>query len=81
MAIQIVDPELQRTRGRALQAWYDEWAGRQIAAGVDGPVPPGRRDPSDYNQHVPDLESDGDAMDEFHSTARVIMGLPPLDEE
>lgn len=73
-----VDPEVQRARQRALYEWHLEWAAEQVAAGVDGPVPAGRTDPSDYNQHVPDLESDGPAMDRFHTRAREIMGLPPL---
>jgi hypothetical protein len=79
MALQTVNPELQRTRSRALRAWHDQWAAGQIADGVDGPVPDDRPDPSDYNQHVPDMEADGEAQDEFHATAREIMGLPPLE--
>jgi hypothetical protein len=78
MAVRAVDPEVQRERGRALWDLHYEWSGEQIAAGVDGPVPSGRKPGSDYNQHVPDLEASGQAMDEFHNAARKIMGLEPL---
>jgi hypothetical protein len=60
---------------RALAAWHEEWNTEQIAAGVDGPVPPGRRSPSDYNLHVPDVAADPADEDEFHRRAREIMGL------
>jgi hypothetical protein len=68
-----------RRRAREMEQLHFDWSGQQIAAGMDGPVPPGRRSPSDYNQHVPDLESSGAAQDEFHTRAREIMGLPPLE--
>lgn len=72
----IVDvPEDHARRQQALYDLHQEWCARQVAAGVDGPVPPDRKDGSDYNQHVPDLESDGAAMDEFHTRAREIMGI------
>lgn len=75
-----VEPtEEDRQRARDLHAWHDDWSGQQIAAGVDGPVPPGRKSPSDYNQHVPDLEASGSAQDEFHDRAREIMGMAPLE--
>lgn len=80
MTARAVDPETQRQRARDLSAWHDEWSGQQIADGVDGPVPDDRPDPSDYNQHYPDMEADGAAQDEFHTRARQIMGLPPLTE-
>lgn len=69
-----VDPEVS-ARQRALYDWHQEWSGEQIAAGVDGPVPAGRKDPSDYNQHVPDLEAAPAALDRFHNRAHQIMGL------
>lgn len=78
MAVRAVDPETQRQRGRALWDLHYEWSGRQIAAGVDGPVPDGRKPGSDYNQHFPDMEASGEAQDEFFARAREIMGLPPL---
>lgn len=71
-----VSPE-RVARQRELAAWHAEWSARQIAAGVDGPVPPDRKDPSDYNLHVPDLDASAAAQDQFHRRARVIMGLPP----
>lgn len=67
-------PEAERRRrSRALQELHAEWADEQIAAGVDGPVPPGRPDPSDYNQHVPDLEAPAAAQDEFWAAADGIL--------
>jgi hypothetical protein len=69
MAVRIYSPEEQRARSRALQAVHADWADRQIAAGVDGPTPPDRKEPSDYNQHVPDLEASGEALDEFWARA------------
>lgn len=68
----------QARRQTAMHDWHMEWSARQLDAGVDGPVPDGRKDGSDYNQHVPDLEADGEALDEYHTRARQIMGLPPL---
>lgn len=67
--------EVIRARSSALNAAHTAWALGQVAAGVDGPVPPGSPDPSDYNQHVPDLEASGRAEDAFHTQARQIMGL------
>lgn len=75
MPAQVADDETRRIRSRAMLALHQEWAAKQIAAGVDGPVPPGRKDPSDYNEHFPDLEASGEAMDEFHDRARKIMGI------
>lgn len=74
MPVQIFSESERRARAAAIQAAHDGWAAEQIAAGVDGPVPPGRRDPSDYNQHVPDLESSGAAEDDF--ARRVAQALP-----
>jgi len=62
-------------RLRRLAEWHAEWNASQIAAGVDGPVPAGRPDDSDYNLHVPDLEASASAEDEFHRRAREIMGI------
>ena len=59
-------PEAERVRrSRAIQAFNREWTARQLAAGVDGPVPDGQPDVSDYNQHVPALEASAEAEDEF----------------
>lgn len=63
-------------RQAALAAWHAEWFARQVASGVDGPVPADRPVPSDYNVHFPDIEAPGAAQDEFHVRAREIMGLP-----
>lgn len=62
-------------RQRELAAWHEEWFAAQVAAGVDGPVPPGRKNPSDYNEHVPDMAASSAAEDEFHARAREIMGI------
>lgn len=73
MAVRVVSDEVRAERSRALLALHQEWAAEQIAAGVDGPTPPGRKEPSDYNQHVPDLEASGAALDEFWSAADRIL--------
>lgn len=65
MAVRILPPEEQRRRSLAIQALDAEWTRRRIAAGVDGPTPDDRPSVSDYNQHVPALESDAAAEDEF----------------
>jgi hypothetical protein len=70
----MVDDIIRRRSWELYQA-HTAWALKQVAAGVDGPAPPGSPDPSDYNQHVPDLEASGQAEDEFHEQARRIMGL------
>jgi 2'-5' RNA ligase len=67
----------QRTRARELERWHYDWTAEQVAAGVDGPVPPGSPVPSDANQHVPDLAASGAALDRFFSRANDIMGLTP----
>lgn len=66
-------------RQRALAAWHTEWTAGQIAKGVDGPVPDGRPEDSDYNLHVPDLAASATDEDAFHAKARKIMGLAPLE--
>lgn len=72
----MADPVI-RARSSALNAAHTAWALGQVAAGVDGPAPTGSPDPTDYNQHVPDLEASGAAEDAFHARARQIMGLSP----
>jgi hypothetical protein len=67
--------EVIRQRSRALNDLHTGWALRQVTVGVDGTTPEGSPDPSDYNQHVPDLESSGQAEDRFHTQAQAIMGL------
>jgi hypothetical protein len=69
-----VDPAVA-ARQRKLAALADKWTAEQIAAGVDGPVPDGRRSGSDYNQHVPAMDAPGAAQDEFHTAAAKIMGI------
>ena len=48
-----------------MQAIHADWAAGQIAAGLDGATLGDRPEPSDYNQHVPDMEADGDAVDDL----------------
>lgn len=65
MAVRLLPDAEIRRRAQAITALADEWTARQLAAGVDGPTPDDRPEPSDYNQHVPILEADGAAQDEF----------------
>lgn len=65
MAVRLLPEAERRRRARAIMALSAEWTARQIAAGVDGPTPDDRREPSDYNQHVPALEAPGPALDEY----------------
>lgn len=73
MAIRLLPDDERREQSRAIAALHAGWAAEQIAAGVDGPTPEGRKDPSDYNQHVPDLEASGEALDAFWSAADEIL--------
>ena len=66
-----------KERARRLSAWNQEWTQQQLRRGVDGPVPPGRKDPSDYNQHVPMMEASDVAQDLFFDRANVIMNMGP----
>lgn len=73
MSVQIYSLEDRRARSRELLALHDGWVDQQLADGLDGPTPPGRRNPSDYNQHVPDLEASGEALDGFWSAAEAVL--------
>lgn len=64
MVYLLPDDEIRR-RARAITAFNEEWTARQLAAGVDGPTPDDRPEPSDYNQHVPILEAPAAAQDEY----------------
>jgi len=74
MAVRIDPPEVQRARSIAIAAAHKEWVAEQLAQGLDGPVPDGRPEPSDYNQHVPDLEASGEALDDL--AERIRRALP-----
>lgn len=65
MAVRILPEAERRRRARAIRALDAEWTAAQVAAGVDGPTPDDRPSPSDYNQHVPQLEASGAALDEY----------------
>jgi hypothetical protein len=68
-------PDDRAAQQRRLAEWHQQWLAAQVAAGVDGPVPDGRRKGSDYNVHVADLEASASAEDEYHARARAIMGI------
>lgn len=59
----------------AFQA-YIAWSREQVAAGLDGPVPPGRKSPSDYNLHVPLMEAPGGALDDLDERMRRALEEP-----
>lgn len=63
MAAQLLPLAERVARSRAALARHDAFVDEQLAAGLDGPVPPGRKSPSDYNVHVPTMEADGAALD------------------
>ncbi len=63
----------------AIEMLHNAFVRVQVAKGVDGPVPEGRPVPSDYNQHVPDLESSGNDWDAYDAEVRKILGLAPLE--
>lgn len=66
-------------QARQIQKLSEDWTRHRVAEGVDGPVPLDRRGGrSDYNLHVPDIESSGVDMDKYHDRVRNILGLPPM---
>lgn len=69
----MVDP-IVRAQSLAIYEAHTAWALQQIAQGVDSPAPPGSPDPTDYNQHAPDMEASGAAMDEYAARVAAIMG-------
>lgn len=71
--VRLLSDEAATRRSRAISELHHEWATRQIADGVDGTTPADRPEPSDYNQHVPDLEASVAAEDEFHDRLRQIL--------
>lgn len=73
MVYLLPDDEIRR-RAQAITALNEEWTARQLAAGVDGPTPDDRPEPSDYSQHVPILEADGAAQDEYWARFDEILG-------
>lgn len=66
-------------RSRRLLAWNQQWTQQQLRRGVDGPVPEGRKEGSDYNQHVPMMEASGAAQDVFFERAIAIMNMTAED--
>lgn len=67
-----------RQRARELEEWHGRWEAQQVAKGVNPSTPLGRPDPSDYNQHGPDIEADGPALDRFFRRANQIMSAEPV---
>ena len=78
MPARLDPPAEQRRRSRAIQQIDHDWTLEQVAIGVDGPVPPGRPEISDYNLHVPQVEAGGAALDDFFARVRLALGLPRL---
>lgn len=72
MPVRLLPEDERRRRSRAVQILNAEWTARQLAVGVDGPVPDDRPDGSDYNQHVPALEASAEAEDEFWASMAAI---------
>jgi hypothetical protein len=70
MAVRLLPDDERRAQSLAIQAAHAEWIARQLAAGVDGPTPADRPEPSDYNQHVPDLEAPPEAEDAYWAAVR-----------
>lgn len=66
-----------KARSRLLREWSAQWTAQQIKRGVDGPVPDGRPEGSDYNQLFPAMEASGAAQDIFHQRADAIMKMGP----
>jgi hypothetical protein len=65
MPVRIDPPDVARARSLAIADAHAAWVAGEIAAGLDVPVPDDRPAGSDYNQHVPDLEASGVALDMF----------------
>ena len=65
MPVRLLSERDRRDRSLALRANHEAWVARQLAAGADGSTPSDRKDPSDYNQHVPVMEADSVALDEY----------------
>lgn len=62
----------------AIEKLHSAFVRQQVAKGLDGPVPPGRKTHSDYNLHVPEMESSGDDWDIFDFKVRRVLGLDPV---
>lgn len=69
------DQQIRDARQRLLSAWNRQWTARQIKRGVDGPVPAGRKNPSDYNVEYPAMESSGAAQDLYFARGNAIMKM------
>lgn len=73
MAVRLPSDDEILRRSLAIRAMSDEWVAQQLAAGVDGPTPDDRPRVSDYNQHVPILEADGAAQDDYFARLDAIL--------
>lgn len=67
--------EEDRRRARELEEWHAEWSAEMVAKGVNPAVPAGRPEPSDYNQHGPDMDASGADLDRYFARANQIMGI------
>lgn len=73
-----MDERIRTARQQKLLAWNQQWNEQQIRRGVNPAVPEGRKDPSDYNQHGPIMDSSGAAQDVFFARAKAIMKMGPM---
>jgi len=65
VAVRLDPPDVRRSRSLATARVARAWTAEQLAAGLDGPTPEDRKDGSDYNLHVPEMEATGEALDEL----------------
>jgi len=70
MAVVLYSDEERARHSRIIQRVNHEWTMEQVAKGVDGPTPDDRKEPSDYNQHVPALEASGEDLDDLAERIR-----------
>lgn len=79
MANKELAERIRAARQRKLLEWNQQWTAQQLKRGVDGPVPDGRPGGSDWNQHVPIMESSGPAQDAYFARASAIMAMGPAE--
>ena len=83
-----LDERIIAARQARILAWNQQWTQQQLRRGVDGPTPDDRKKVSDYNQHVPIMESSGTAQDLYFARAMAIqkmgakeLGLEPQPDD
>lgn len=70
--------EADRARSRQIELLNAAFVTREVAKGVDPTTPPGRADPSDYNQHGCIMEASGADQDRFFRSMDRIMSTDPV---